>query len=153
MAALAIITQCPAVGADGGGDQFVRRDGAQLHVGGQPFYFIGANAYQLVEAEAFPDAKVEELFSLAASLGMTVIRTWAFNYELPAGPGNYSEPQFRRLDLVVSAAAKHGLRLVLALGNLWPAYRGPEDFLRWATGSIDGKDIIDFYHDSPTKEM
>lgn len=33
------------------------------------------------------------------------------------------------------SAKLHGMKLILALGNLWPAYVGPEDYLRIATGS------------------
>lgn len=35
----------------------------------------------------------------------------------------------------VAAAKRRGIRLLLALGNLWPAYKGPEEFLEQATGS------------------
>lgn len=38
------------------------------------------------------------------------------------------------LDYVIYAAGRAGIKLILALGNLWPAYKGPEDFLYDATG-------------------
>ncbi|KAG2423219.1 hypothetical protein HXX76_015476 [Chlamydomonas incerta] len=44
----------------------------------------------------------------------------------------WDEAEFVGLDWVVAAAEAAGLRLVLALGNLWPAYVGPERFLRAA---------------------
>jgi mannan endo-1,4-beta-mannosidase len=65
-------------------------------------------------------------------------RVWAFNTRLPFGPGQYDEEQFKHLDYIVASAAKHDIKLVLALGNLWNAYMAPEDFLRWASGSASG---------------
>ncbi len=39
------------------------------------------------------------------------------------------------LDFLVWAAKLRGIRLVLALGNFWNAYKAPEEFLAWATGT------------------
>ncbi|PNW87553.1 hypothetical protein CHLRE_02g141600v5 [Chlamydomonas reinhardtii] len=44
----------------------------------------------------------------------------------------WDEAEFVGLDWVVARAEAAGVRLVLALGNLWPAYVGPERFLRAA---------------------
>lgn len=39
----------------------------------------------------------------------------------------------------VWAAKRRGIHLELTLGNLWPAYKGPEEFLAQATGSAGGR--------------
>ncbi len=62
-------------------------------------------------------------------IGIKVIRTWAFNSRMPSSWGQYDEGQFQGLDLIISLARKHGLKLVLALGNFWEAYRSPEDWM------------------------
>lgn len=46
--------------------------------------------------------------------------------------GVYDEFEFRGLDYIVASAGKHNIRLVLALGNTWEAYRSPKDFMRMA---------------------
>lgn len=40
------------------------------------------------------------------------------------------------MDYVIWAAKRRGLMLTLTMGNFWNAYRGPEDFLLWSTGSL-----------------
>lgn len=72
----------------------------------------GFNAYQLIEPAGFPDDKVVQLFESAQRMGLTVARTWAFNYAMPAAPGVYDETQFRRLDFIVQQAGNHGIKLV-----------------------------------------
>ncbi len=72
-------------------------------------------------------------------------RTWAFNSRMPDASGAYDAAQFRALDAVVASAAVHGVRLVLGLGNFWPAYLPPEQLLATAEGSAAGKDIAGFY--------
>jgi hypothetical protein len=38
--------------------------------------------------------------------------------------GQYNESSFQRLDLALVAAAQHGIRLILVLGNYWPFLGG-----------------------------
>ena len=85
------------------------------------------------------------LFLLLQRLGIKVIRIWGFNDKLPSAPGKYDEGQFRGLDQVIAAAEEKNIRLVIAIGNLWPHYKGPENWLQWADGSAAGKTILDFY--------
>eukprot|EP00983_Pelagomonas_calceolata_P003255 105752-Pelagomonas_calceolata.AAC.2 len=37
-------------------------------------------------------------------------------------------------------AAAHGIRLILAVGNLWPAYKGPED---WPRGNLRKAAVVE----------
>ena len=38
--------------------------------------------------------------------------------------GQYNENALKRLDLTLVAAAQHGIRLILVLGNYWPFLGG-----------------------------
>jgi mannan endo-1,4-beta-mannosidase len=78
-------------------------------------------------------------------LGIKVIRIWGFNDKLPSAPGVYDEGQFHGLDQVIAAAGEKDIRLIIAIGNLWPHYKGPENWLAWGEGSAAGKTILDFY--------
>lgn len=82
---------------------------------------------------------------LLQRLGMTVVRTWAFNTAFPSAPGVYDDTQGLGLDYVVAEAGRRGLRVVLALGNFWNHYLGPENWLAMAEGSAAGKTVSDFY--------
>ncbi|KAF8063729.1 MAN4 [Scenedesmus sp. PABB004] len=120
-------------------------------------HFMGANAYWMPSSAAAGDTgAVDSVLDGLQRLGLTVVRTWAFGDGFPAAPGEYDEAQARRrrrrgsaggrgLDYVVAGAARRGLRVVLALGNFWPAYVGPERWLAWAEGSAEGKTVADFY--------
>ncbi len=109
-------------------------------LGSRPFYFLGSNAYWLMEAAAHGDtASVKDLCADARSLGMTVLRTWAF-YDSPDStnpaviqyrPGVLSESALRALDFVVLQAKSHGLRLVMPLVNSWDDYGGMNQYVRW----------------------
>jgi hypothetical protein len=69
-------------------------------------------------------------------LGISVLRTWFFNLGMPKDFDRYDARQVAGMDYVIWAAKRRGLLLTLTMGNLWNAYRGPEDFLLWATGSL-----------------
>ncbi|MEW5305178.1 MAG: hypothetical protein WDW36_007739 [Sanguina aurantia] len=130
--------------------------GSQLSLDGKPFYFIGTNAYWLID-ENIDRQKVDILMNGAKGLGLKVVRTWAFNKRLPYDNGHhglaYDETQFQILDYIVQSARNHGIKLILALGNLWPAYIGPEEYVKIATGSAGGKTVADFYSDSATRAL
>lgn len=115
---------------------------------------LGVNAYYLQEEATralragLPESeRVEETFRKARALGATVVRTWAFNDEpskrgdsaIQPAPLEYDEISFRGLDLVLSRARAHGLRLVLPLGNSWSGYGGARQYVRWA-GLADPKE-------------
>lgn len=65
----------------------------------------------------------------AARQNLTVVRMFGFpvqeGFNLQLDPGVYNETAFRGLDIVISEAAKAGLRLVVALTNNW-AYNDQE---------------------------
>lgn len=55
---------------------------------------------------------------------------------MPKDFNRYDARQLAGMDYVIWAAKRRGLMLTLTMGNFWNAYRGPEDFLMWATGSL-----------------
>ncbi|GAX81830.1 hypothetical protein CEUSTIGMA_g9258.t1 [Chlamydomonas eustigma] len=122
-----------------------------------PFYYLGFNAYWLIDKASWGQSwgrqQVVELFAAAKRLGLRVGRTWAFNSKLPSEPGVYDEGQLEALDFIIYAAGRYHVRLILALGNFWPAYFGPERWLLYGKGYTAGQDILDFYGDLPTREL
>jgi mannan endo-1,4-beta-mannosidase len=125
--------------------EFVRRAGNSLTLGGSPFLFIGANAYDLPRmAAAGRRAEVDAVIASAASLGLTVLRTWAF-YDssdpsavgaMQVGPGGYREEGLRGLDYVVARARSAGIRLILPLVNSWDEFGGMNQYVRWRSGLL-----------------
>src|SRR5690349_12379166 len=64
------------------------------------------------------------------AVGLRVIRTWMFNIGLPKARATYDARQLAGLDYIMWSCKQRGIMLLLALGNLWPAYKGPEEFLQ-----------------------
>lgn len=120
--------------------QFVIRSNDTLRLGGKPFYFLGANAYYLLEQSARGDtATVNALFTTAQSLGMNVVRTWGFfdssDSLNPAvvqyRPGVFNERALWALDYVLYQAKLHNIRLLIPLVNSWDDYGGMNQYVRW----------------------
>lgn len=109
--------------------------------------FVALNAYYLQEEAtralrrgADTSPHVDEVFAKARRLGVTVVRTNAFNdaadrigdSAMQVAPLAYDEVSLRGLDLVLARAAALGVRLVLPLGNYWDAYGGARRYVDWA---------------------
>ena len=116
------------------------RTGEQLALDNTPFYFIGANAYYLMESAARGDtATVSALFSQAQELGFTVIRTWGFFDSedsldpavIQRAPGVYNEYALQALDYVLLGAQRTGIKLLIPLVNNWDDYGGMNQYARW----------------------
>ncbi|KAG2426900.1 hypothetical protein HXX76_012687 [Chlamydomonas incerta] len=99
----------------------------------------------LIDYVQFDRGSVDIFFDWANKFGLKVIRLWAFNHRMPYQWAGYDETQFRGLDYIVDAAGRHNIRLILALGNTWTAYRSPQDYMRLAGVDPAGKDLLDFY--------
>lgn len=115
----------------------VQKKGNQFVVNDQPFYVNGFNTYWLMvfAADQSTRGKVTDVFKQAASVGLTVCRTWAFNdgqwRALQKSPAVYDEEVFKALDFVVSEAKKYKIRLILSLTNNWDAYGGKPQYVKW----------------------
>ncbi|GAB4833140.1 Mannan endo-1,4-beta-mannosidase 6, variant 3 [Ancistrocladus abbreviatus] len=133
----------------------VEKKESQFVVNNSPFYFNGFNTYWLMlfAADQSTRAKVNEVFQQAASVGLAVCRTWAFNdgqwRALQKSPSVYGEEVFEGLDFVVSEAKKYKIRLILSLVNNWNDYGGKAQYVKW--GNAAGLNLIsddDFFSDS-----
>ncbi|HEX8703429.1 MAG TPA: cellulase family glycosylhydrolase [Myxococcaceae bacterium] len=120
---------------------------APVRLGAAPSTAVLLNAYYLQE-EAARDLRqgraesplLEETLAKAGALGAWGIRTNGFNdapekhgdTTVQLSPGVYDEISFRGLDLVLTRAHHHGVKLVLTLGNYWNAYGGTRQYVAWA---------------------
>ena len=106
--------------------------------------FVGTNCYFLAEEGAREAlgwegyaGRVDEALSKCAALGLKVVRAWAFNDDpsnpvaIQPRPGELSEAGLAGVDLALEAAARHGVQLILSLGNFWEDYGGVPQYLRW----------------------
>ncbi len=133
---------------------FIMVEGDHFYVGKKIFRFVGTNNYQLHIAE--PD-KLEYVMNWAEKLGFQVMRTWAFGESkkpekdwadwekrryFVTAPGQFREEAFKDLDSVVVSAAKHNIRLVLALANNWGDYGGAPEWVKFF-GSTEKNDFFD----------
>jgi mannan endo-1,4-beta-mannosidase len=118
-----------------------------MRLGAAPSAAVLLNAYYLQE-EATRDLRrgrtespaVEETFAKAAALGVWGVRTNGYNdgadkrgdSAIQVAPLRYDEASLRGLDLVLTRASAHGVKLVLPLGNYWNAYGGTRQYVEWA---------------------
>ncbi|XP_034692833.1 mannan endo-1,4-beta-mannosidase 6-like [Vitis riparia] len=115
----------------------VQKKGNQFVVNDKPFYVNGFNTYWLMvfAVDQSTRGKVSEVFQQAASVGLTVCRTLAFNdgqwRALQKSPSVYDEEVFKALDFVVSEARKYKIRLILSLVNNWEGYGGKAQYVKW----------------------
>jgi mannan endo-1,4-beta-mannosidase len=144
-----------ACGAGGRGSRparpgFVSTDGARFTIDGKPFRFTGANVsvmYRDEDRERMPETMRE-----AASLGLKVVRVWAFGeggedgigavgadradwprkHRMRPEPGRWNEDSLVHLDRVIAEAARNNLRVQLCLTNWWRDTGGVTQYLYWA---------------------
>lgn len=113
-----------------------------------PAFAVALNAYYLQEeaaralrAGSNESGRIDEVFSKARQLGVTVVRTNGFNdgadkigdSAIQIAPLIYDETALRGLDLVLARARAYGIKLVLPLGNYWDDYGGARRYVEWAT--------------------
>ncbi|XP_057842891.2 mannan endo-1,4-beta-mannosidase 6 [Cryptomeria japonica] len=134
----------------------VQIKGTQFVLDGSPFYVNGFNTYWLMvfSVDQSTRPKVTTLLEEAASAGLTVGRTWAFNdggwRALQKSPGVYDEEVFKALDFVVSEAKKNKIRLILSLANNWEAYGGKAQYVKWGKDAGLSLNSSDDFFSNPT---
>ncbi|KAJ8484377.1 hypothetical protein OPV22_016862 [Ensete ventricosum] len=117
---------------------FAKTRGTRFVIDGRPFYSDGFNSYWLMYMAADPveREKVSSTLEQASTLGLRVIRTWAFSdggyRPLQYSPGVYNENMFKALDFVISEAKKYGTHLILSLVNNWEGFGGKKQYVQWA---------------------
>lgn len=110
---------------------FVTTKNGQFIRNGEPFKFLGTNAYWLPSLNTIED--INKTITNIKANGFTVIRTWAFN-DVPEIPVNGTWFQhiangtltinegpngLQKLDAVVKIAEETGVLLILSLTNNW----------------------------------
>lgn len=158
--------------AGNGKDEFVRRSGATLRVGGKEFRFGGTNNYYLMYSSK---KMVDDVLESASTAGLDVVRTWGwFDRGLKDGTNSiggaehgiffqYWDPQtgapayndegadgLKNLDYVIYKAKQLGIRLVVPFTNNWDSFGGMDQYTRWRemqTGSKAGLTHSSFYTD------
>jgi mannan endo-1,4-beta-mannosidase len=118
-----------------------------MRLGDAPSAAVLLNAYYLQDEAArelrggpMESPVVEEVLSKAAAMGVWGLRTNGFNdavskrgvSTIQVSPGVYDEDSLRGLDLVLTRAGHHGVKLILTLGNNWDAYGGARQYVAWA---------------------
>jgi mannan endo-1,4-beta-mannosidase len=128
---------------------FVYADGTKLMLDGHPFYFAGANSYDLftygdgsstqtkedIETKYMYKDKIDTIMSQMAQDGVTVLRTWGFSNESWHGfelsKGVYNEAEFMLFDYIMDSARRNGIKVIITLENYWEAYGGIDRKLQW----------------------
>ncbi|KAF7945636.1 uncharacterized protein EAE97_004674 [Botrytis byssoidea] len=116
--------------------------GRLFNIDGKVQYFAGTNAWWLAHLSSNSD--VDLSFSQMAATGYKIVRVWGFGdantpppstntdpnlvyFQILNSTGayiNYGADGLQRLDYVVHAASKYGLKLVLNFVNNWGDYGG-----------------------------
>ncbi len=133
----------------------VMRNGTALSLDGDPFSFVGANCYYLMEkARNGEYAAVDQVLDEAQGLGLRVVRTWAF-YDgaggLQPSPAVYDDSYLDGLDYVLKGARDRDLKLILPFTNYWADYGGMPQNVAWDLGislGAAGNDRNEFYYQS-----
>ena len=119
-------------------------------LGSKEFRFVGANIPWLLEAAA--DRQYDAVHAVldeAVSLGVRVVRTWAFrdgSDDLMHPPplqyraSGFNDHVFKALDYVIWQAGHRGLKLVLPLMNYDAEGGGVAQYQMWASAAADEDD-------------
>ncbi|HZL43925.1 MAG TPA: choice-of-anchor tandem repeat GloVer-containing protein, partial [Verrucomicrobiae bacterium] len=139
---------------------YVSRQGTNFVLAGKPFFFAGANCYDLftygggsdssssnaIENSYMDKNAIDTQMARMQADGVTVVRTWGFNHlgtwhVFEASKGNYNEAEFREFDYILNSASNHNIRLIVALENYWADYGGIDTRLSWEglTGGDPGR--------------
>ncbi|KAI0800896.1 glycoside hydrolase [Fomes fomentarius] len=139
---------------------FVTTRGSSFELDGKPYAFVGANSYWLPLLTSQSD--VEKTFKSMQQAGIKVLRTWGWNAinatELPSALQtnltyyqvwngtqyvlNDGPQGLRRLDRVISAAGKYGIKVILAFTNNWVGYGGSDLYVQWIAGADQPHDVF-----------
>ena len=126
---------------------FVSINNGEFTLGGERFYPLGTNAYYLHKYACANDTNsIQELFKTMSTLGMNIVRTWAFCdgedpnniYILQSAPYTWNEKSFQKLDYVICTAKKYNIKVILTFVNNWNDLGGMNQYLKWyASGNYN----------------
>jgi len=151
------------IGTSGGSN--AKTAGRLFNIDGKVEYFAGSNAWWL--AHLSKNSDVDLVLAEVANTQYKILRVWGFGdvNEIPPATNtdpnsvyfqilnstgsyiNYGANGLQRLDYVVSAAEKHGVKLVLNFVNNWNDYGGIN-----AYSVAFGSNATTFYTDSTAQK-
>ncbi len=123
-------------------DFFIRSFAGELRAGESRFDFVGLNSPNLLQlahahlADGDVD-RVSEVFREARALGVTVVRTRAYDDRpmsataIQTARGVHGEAGLAALDHVVAKAGENSVKLILSLAGTKPDYGGIAQYLAW----------------------
>ncbi len=131
-------------------EHFIRRDGSKLFDGDEEFRFLSINvptlnyvedemAFEVTNPYGLPNEfELRDLFKTVNILGGKVVRSYTIpvrNLNFPPeavtyveAPGVFNEEAFRAMDLAVSLAGEHQVRLIVPLVNNWEWFGGRPNY-------------------------
>ena len=137
------------VGGTGvGADRFIRRDGTRFTRGGDPYRYVGANAWYLAwlgaDAQYGDRGRLRRELDRLKAIGVTNLRIMASGEEGPVrnsiqpgfvnAAGEQNAALLEGLDHAMAEIGKRGMTAVLCLTNFWEWSGGMMNRLAWATG-------------------
>ncbi|KAK6531183.1 hypothetical protein TWF281_008008 [Arthrobotrys megalospora] len=138
----ATTSRVPTTTASGGGSgSYVTRSGMKFNIDGKVGYFAGTNAYWL--SFTTNDADVNLVMSRLQTAKLKVLRVWGFNdvtsasgvyFQLFSGSSptiNTGSNGLQRLDAIVAAAERYGIKLIIPLVNFWNDYGGMQVYANY----------------------
>lgn len=139
LTSLTIITRAGAATSP-----YAQRCGIRFCFDGKPFYFAGANTYDVftyggsygdTETQYMDKARIDAHFAHLQADKVTVLRLWMFSHEswhgFETAKGVYNDQQFALFDYVIQSAKAHNLMLIPVFENYWEAYGGIDTRLAW----------------------
>lgn len=141
-------TQAQSVAAAG---RFASTNGTLFTIDGVTKYFAGSNSYWISFLTS--DADVDLVMSHFAGAGLKIFRIWGFNDVTSAPSGgtvwyqqlsasgsriNTGANGLRRLDAVVAAAERRGVKLIVNFVNNWDDYGGYSAYVKAFGGTKEG---------------
>ncbi|KAK3318976.1 glycoside hydrolase superfamily [Apodospora peruviana] len=131
--------------------KFPSASGTRFTIDGQTRYFAGSNSYWIGFLTNTKD--VDTVFDHLVTSGLKILRIWGFNdvtrkpgtgtvyFQLLSSSGstiNTGSDGLQRLDYVVSAAEKRGIKLIINFVNNWGDYGGMPAYVSAFGGSKEG---------------
>ena len=159
IAALSLAITRPQQKASAATAGFVYACGIHFCLDGKPYYFAGANTYDLftygdggsdttvsdIENKYMNKTRIDAHFANLQADGVQVLRLWMFSHEAWHGfektKGAYNEAEFMLFDYIIQSAKAHGVKLIPVFENYWEAYGGIDTRLAWEglTGGHPGR--------------
>ncbi|RYP78315.1 hypothetical protein DL769_003193 [Monosporascus sp. CRB-8-3] len=129
--------------------KFVTTDGTRFNIDGVTKYYAGTNSYWI--SFLTNNADVDLTLDQLTQSGLKILRIWGFNdvtsepgggtvyfQHLRAGGGstiNTGANGLQRLDYIVRAAERRGIKLIINFVNYWDDYGGMAAYVRAFGGS------------------